>query len=250
MIDIHTHILPDIDDGANTKEDALALLQALRSQGVSEVALTPHYYGKKHSVEQFLEKRLQAFERIAGDIPDGMTARLGAEVHLTGVNDPSDEALCALAIEDSKCVLVEFPFFTKWSSHLFERISGFAADTGYTPIVAHIERYDEVKKDPKLIERLVETGCLIQMNARAFYDKSTRRFAFALLKHGMVHCLGTDAHDPVRRAPDYTAAKAAVLKKGFQQEWEKVQTRMRNALDGKTVDTRHTPVRKLFGRYF
>lgn len=250
MIDIHTHILPDLDDGAKTTEEAAALLQALHEQGVRETVFTPHYYGKNRSVEQFLEKREKAFRSLAGSIPEGMKVRLGAEVRMTGVNDPTDEALCALAIEDSKCVLVEFPFFTKWSGHLLERVSEFAADTGYTPIVAHVERYEEVRKDPATLERLIETGCLLQVNARAFCDKKTRNFAFALLKHGMAHCVGTDAHDLARRAPDYEAAQKALGKAGYAKAWREMQTRMQRALDGKAVDTRYTPMKKLFGRYF
>ena len=84
MIDIHTHILPCLDDGAKTKAEALELLQMLKAQGVKSVALTPHYYGKKYSVEDFLLERERAFAEIQKEIPENMQVFLGAEVHLTG----------------------------------------------------------------------------------------------------------------------------------------------------------------------
>lgn len=228
MIDIHTHILPCLDDGAKNKAEALELLQILKAQGVKSVALTPHYYGKKYSVEDFLLERERAFAEIQKEIPENMQVFLGAEVHLTGVNDPTDEKLCALAIGTTKCVLVELPFFTKWSNALLERLSEFVSDTGYTPIVAHIERYDEVKKNPKRIRELIDIGCLIQVNTRAFIERRTKRFAFKLLRKDMVHCLGTDAHDLLQRPPDYTQAKDYVYQKGYVKQWERVQTVMEN----------------------
>lgn len=228
MIDIHTHILPCLDDGAKTKAEALELLRMLQEQGVKSVVLTPHYYGKKYSVEDFLRKRERAFSEIEKEIPENLQVFLGAEVHLTGVNDPADEKLCTLAIGDTKCVLVELPFFAKWSNALLEKLSEFATDTGYTPIVAHIERYDEVKRNPKCIQTLIDIGCLIQVNTCAFLDRRTKRLAFKLLRHDMVHCLGTDAHDPLQRKPDYDLAKNYVYKKGYGKQWECVQDRMEN----------------------
>ncbi len=250
MIDIHTHILPCLDDGAQTKADALALLHMLEEQGVKSVALTPHYYGKKNSVEDFLRERESAFAKIEKEIPTNLQVFLGAEVHLTGVNDPTNEKICYLSIGDTDCVLVELPFFTKWSNALFEKLSEFISDTGYTPIVAHIERYDEVKRNPKRIETLIDMGCLIQVNTRAFIDRRTRKFAFRLLRHGMVHCLGTDAHDPLHRSPDYHLAKNCVYKKGYKKEWERVQERMERVLEKGCVRTSYTPLKKIFGVYF
>ena len=67
----------------------------------------------------------------------------------------------------------------KWSSRLFERLSIFMADTGYTPIIAHVERYEQVLKDPSLLTTLAQMGCLLQINAGAFLKRQTKRFALA-----------------------------------------------------------------------
>ena len=249
MIDIHTHVLPELDDGAKNQTESAEILQMLVEQGVNEIVFTPHYYGKKRPLEQFLKQREESLQKLETLLPEGLKTHLGAEVHMTGVNDPSDEALCALAIENSTCVLVEFPFTEKWQKSLLERLESFITDTGYTPIVAHIERYEAVRKNPALISELVKIGCLIQMNTTAFLDRHSRRFAYALLKHGLVHCLGTDTHDTQERKPDYAAAKAAVTAAGYASEWQRIQSYMRKMLAGDSLRITYEPVRKIFGRF-
>ena len=249
MIDIHTHVLPEMDDGAKNRTESAEILQMLVAQGVKELVFTPHYYGKKRPLEQFLLQREEARQKLAEVLPEGVKTRLGAEVHMTGVNDPPDEALCSLAIENSKCVLVEFPFTGKWQKSLLDRLEAFITDTGYTPIVAHIERYEAVRKNPSLISDFVKIGCLIQINTSAFLDRHSRQFAYALLRRGLVHCLGTDTHDSKERMPDYEAAKAAVVAAGYGSEWERVQSYMRKILAGDSLRITYEPVRKIFGRY-
>ena len=248
MIDIHTHILPNMDDGAISFDVAVELLKMEAEQGVQELVFTPHYYGKT-TVQDFLSARAEAFKKIQNAIPQGLKTRLGAEVMMTGINDPSDEALCSLAIEGTKCVLLEFPFTLRWSSLLFERVSDFIAETGYTPIIAHIERYREVARNPLLVTQLVQMGCLIQLNACALIDKRSRRLALALIKHGLVHCLGSDTHDLERRAPDYAKAKTQIERLGGESEWKEIQWQMGKILAGETTHKPYDNVRK-FGRWY
>ena len=248
MIDIHTHILPNMDDGASSVSVAEELLKMEAEQGVREVVFTPHYYGKQ-TLGQFLAMRAEALERIRDKIPQGMKTRLGAEVLLTGINDPTDETLCALAIEGTKCVLMEFPFTLRWSPLLFERVSDFIAETGYTPIIAHVARYREVVHNPALVLQLVQMGCLIQLNTCAFVEKRTRRLALALMKHGLVHCLGSDAHDLDRRLPDYGEAKSLLEGLGHSAEWKEIQWQTGKILMGERVNKPYSNVKK-FGRLY
>ncbi len=249
MIDMHTHVLPDLDDGAKSEQEAARLLQSDFAQGVRELVFTPHYYGKKRSLESFLLQRETAMAQIRALVPTKLKTRLGAEVYLTGVNDPSNEVLCTLAIEGTKCVLVELPFDERWNKGLLIKLYGFIADTGYQPIIAHIERYREIRINPTLVNALVKMGCLIQVNTGAFLEKHTRKLAFALLKHGLVHSFGTDAHNETDRAPDYERAKELVEKKGFGKEWNRVQTRMRQILSGERVENVCDPIKKIFWWY-
>lgn len=252
MIDIHTHILPRFDDGAKDSETATAMLENLREQGVDTVVLTPHYYGRKLSPSEFLERRDAAFERFRAHIPEEITVRLGAELHFSGLNMPQNEELCPLAIEGTKYILVELPFTSEWTGSLLDKLSEFIHDTDYTPIIAHVERYREVLKAPAIAAKLVAMGCLLQVNAQAFLNRKEKKFAFTLLKHGFVHCIGTDAHDMQERSPAcYTAAKNAVLAAGCETEWKRAEEIMRKVLAGEQVCVETgRAVRKFLGKYF
>ncbi len=249
MIDIHTHILPNVDDGADSVSASAELLRMEEEQGVRELVFTPHYYGKK-TLAEFLASREEAKKSIEGEIPRGMKVRMGAEILLTGINDPTDETICALAIEGTKCVIFELPFSSRWSDRLFERIADFIAETGYTPIIAHVERYAEVLNDPSVLPYLVQMGCLIQVNTGAFLHKNTRRFALAALKHGLVHCMGTDAHDTSNRAPNYAEAREVIRKKKCTDEFTSVQWSMKKILAGEALRNPYTEIKKLGKFYF
>ena len=250
MIAVHTHILPGIDDGAKTPSIGGDLLRLDFEQGVKEVVFTPHYYGKKRPWEEFLRLRESSFEQIKEFVPAGMKTRLGAEVFMSGINDPSNEGLCALAIEGTKYVLMEFPFFGKWQRRLYERIVEFVEETGYRPIVAHVERYEEVLKNPSVVSELIRIGCLIQVNTSAFLEKGAKNFAYALLKKDMVHCFGTDTHDLLYRKPNYTDAALSVKEAGCEKQWSRVLERMERLLEGESISVEGKPLKKVFGRYF
>ncbi len=251
MIDIHTHILPGIDDGAKKGEQSKEMLLSELSQGVKTVVLTPHYYGRQRSPEQFLERRAKAFANLKEYLPDGLEMRLGAEIYFSGVNTAPHEELCKLCIQGTKYVLFEFPFNEKWTSALWERLAEFIRETDYTPIIAHVERYMETIKQPQLLRRLADMGCLMQVNTTAFLDRRSRSFAFALLKHGWVHCLGSDAHDTQYRACDYATAKAAIEKAGCYQAFETAQENMRRILSGERVYPQAgTRLKKFLGFYY
>ena len=250
MIDIHTHILPRFDDGAKDSAMSVAMLERELSQGVKTVVLTSHFYGRKHSPKHFLQRREGAFERIKERIPEGLDVRLGAEVHFTGINLVDCEELCSLAIEGTKCILLEFPFTSKWSGELMDSLAEFISETGYTPIIAHIERYNEVLKRPAYVTELVNMGCLLQMNAQAFLNKKERNFAFTLLRKDLVHCIGSDAHDLELRACQLAEAIAAVEAEGLADKWERAQTIMQEVLRGEQPDFEtEERVKKFLGKY-
>ena len=251
MVDFHTHILPRLDDGAKDSRISVAMLESERSQGVSTILCTPHFYGKRHTPARFIERRNAAYERIKDRIPQGISVRLGAEVYFTGVNVMEEDDFCSLAIEGTKYVLVELPFDETWHGQILERLAVLIADTGYTPIIAHVERYDEVRKNPAILTKLIQMGCLIQVNGYAFLQKEDKALAFALLKHGIVDCVGSDAHDLELRRPNLAEAKAAVLAAGYAAEWERIQENMRKILQNERVSNASTtPVKKFLWWYF
>lgn len=250
MIDFHTHILPGIDDGAKEREASMQMLQKEIEQGVQTVVFTPHYYGKRRSPQQFLKRRADAFEKIKAELPSNLDVRLGAEILFTGLNMASNEDLCELAIEGTKYVLFELPMTDKWQENFWDGLYDFIHETDYVPIIAHVERYLETQKNPALFSRLVEMGCLLQVNTTSFLEKGSRSLAFALLKHGLVHCLGTDTHDTQTRVCDYAQAKAAIYEKGYGKEFENIQNNMCQILSGEYVIPKAcTRLKKIFGIY-
>lgn len=251
MTDLHTHILPGIDDGAADADISEKQLSALASQGVSAVAATSHYYGQTRSPRQFLELRAQAFDRIRCIIPAGMEIYLGAEVHFTGQLPVTNEKLCALSIGKTRYILVEFPFKSDWDRSLWSRLKDFISETDYVPVIAHVERYEEVRKNPAILSELKYLGCLLQVNTSAFSEASEKGLAFALLKHGLIDCLGTDTHNMEKRAPDYTVAAAAIKAAGAADRFERIQDNMRRILRDDFVSVEEAkPVKKIFGKYF
>ncbi len=251
MIDLHTHVLPHFDDGAKDAEIAVAMLREEAAQGVELVVATPHYYGKRMRPAQFLEKSRAALERLQPLCPSGLQLRLGTEVHFTGVNMPDFDELCLLAIEGTRHILLELPFTTVWTSRLIDKVADFIYETGYTPIIAHAERYLEVNKRPSLVAELVKMGCLIQVNASSFLNKAERGLAFALLKRGFVHCIGSDAHNVSDRKPQMEEAKTAIENAKLSEAWERTQAIAQKIIAGEQVRVEcGKPVKKFFGKYF
>jgi protein-tyrosine phosphatase len=248
MIDFHTHILPRMDDGAKNVAVSAEMLKQEYEQGVKEILFTPHYYGKQ-TAAQFLSMRAAAYEDVKPYLNQGVKARLGAEILITGVNDPTDDALCAMAIEGTKCVLFELPY-GEWNERLLDRISSFIADTGYSPVIAHVERYKEILNNPAIVTMFVNMGCYIQVNVEAFFNKYTKGFVSALLKHGLIHCLGSDAHNDSDRAPNLKKLQDEWVAKGKEAEWDELQWCMRTLLSGERLMKPYGKVRKFAKWYF
>ncbi len=251
MTDLHTHILPGIDDGAIDEGVSSEQMKSLLEQGVDKVVFTSHYYGRKRSPKQFLEARADALCRIKDLIPEGMETYLGAEVHFAAEMAASDESICSMAIGDTRYILAELPFTTAWNKGLWRRLEDFISSTDYIPVIAHVERYDEARKKPALLSELVDMGCLLQVNTQAFLKKEDSAMAFALLEHGLVHCLGTDTHNMRERAPKYAAAKEAIEEAGFYDRFERIQENMLLLLEDKPIKTEKSkPVKKFFKLYY
>ena len=252
MTDLHTHILPCIDDGARTIEFAIQMLEKEIEQGVKTVVFTPHYYGQKHSPQQFLERREKSYEMLKNAVAGmDITVRLGAEVYISSQEIASSQDLEQLAIEGTNYILIELPLTSVWSKALFQRLAEFIEKIDKIPIVAHVERYAEIKKHPEYLNLLANMGCLLQMNTSAFIDERTRKFAFLLVDKGLSHCLATDCHDLIHRPCDYKTAKSIFEENGKGAEFDRLQENMSVILQGGIVKTlTPAPIKRFFGKYF
>lgn len=211
MIDLHTHILPGIDDGAQNADTSLRMLRMEREQGVETVALTPHFYYDRESIDSFLSRRRVASERLedaisrlSGDEQKALPRRiLGAEVAWAPYMDRW-ERLGELCYEGSGYLLLEPPF-SVWNGDMFRRLYELMERTGVTPVIAHIDRYF-LQIDRRSIEELLTMGLPVQISAAAFTHFRTRCMALRALQQGKVQMLISDAHGDTQRAPDIGSA--------------------------------------------
>ncbi len=218
LVDFHTHILPGIDDGSQTVEQSVAMLQRLAEQGVRQVIATPHFYAELQSPEDFLARRKEAetaLREAIKDLPDMPEIFVGAEVaFFEGISDC--EFLQELAIAGTDCVMVEMPI-KHWSDRQLLEIVSIVQKQRLTPIIAHMDRYLGSFKNHHIPERLAELPVYVQASAGYFEQKKTRRKALRLLRAGKIQLIGSDCHNMDTRKPNMDAAidaiKAAMPKK-------------------------------------
>lgn len=251
MIDIHTHILPGIDDGAKDCETSQKMLEALQRDGVNKVVFTPHFYWQQNIVPRFLVRRETAWEKLRdAGVPDGMEFHFGAEVEFNEIR-VDYAALAPLAIDGGRYIMLELPFTSAWSEKLFDRLSNFIYTTDCIPVIAHVERYPAVRKNPAYIRLLSDMGCLIQVNCAAAITAEKNGFADALFRCGQVRCLGSDCHNTTTRKPNYGDAVSALRVRYGEDCVTTIRETMEKILRGEEIKpaTRYEIKRTILGKY-
>ncbi|MBE6643762.1 MAG: capsular polysaccharide biosynthesis protein [Ruminococcaceae bacterium] len=211
MIDWHSHVLPQMDDGSRSLEESLKMLSALSEQGISSVVATPHFYANEDSVESFLKRRAESFENLSACLTDAHPRVLrGAEVeYYSGIAKLKDLRL--LAIEKTNLLLLEMPI-SKWSDTMANEIVELSAVRGFTIVIAHVERCLSLQSKA-VLNKLLSNGILMQVNASFFRGFLDGRKAIGLLKSGVVHFIGSDCHNTTSRPPRIDTAYALIRKK-------------------------------------
>lgn len=253
MIDIHSHILPCIDDGSQSAEESRALLEILKGQGVDAVVLTPHYYGRSKSVEQFLSERGAAAEKLKAICPEGIEVVLGCECNISTSANSNFGELRPLAIGETGYILTELSFEPQWTDRLWSRLRRLA-ETGLVPIIAHAELYPAVQKNPQYVLGLMNEGCLIQVNCDSVLDEKLYPLVKAMFLHGQAHCLGTDTHNLTARPPHYEQAVEKLKADLGEEAVERLQANMCSVLADKRVhisrDAFSTPIKRTILRKY
>lgn len=211
MTDFHTHILPKMDDGSHSAEESIAMLKMLSVQGINRVVATPHFYANDESVSEFLSRRQAAYERLKELMsPEMPSVFLGAEVrYYEGISRLSE--LKSLCIQGSQLLLLEMPM-GKWTEYTLRELIDISCGSKLTLALAHVERYMNFQQ-AGAIERLLQNGVLMQINASFVCDFFSRRKALAMLKKQEVHLLGSDCHNMSDRQPNIGKAFEIIQKK-------------------------------------
>ena len=203
MIDVHTHILPGLDDGAADIYDSIEMAALAYENGTKVIAATPHcnipgvygnYFGK-----EYCRVYRETKEIIQREQP-GLTLLAGMEVYTT---EEVPELLVdgkIFPINRTRYVLMEFDFAEDpdFADRMLRRVQEVRA----IPLVAHAERYEFVQDDPEIVWNWKMMGCEIQVNKGSFlgrFGTRAQKAAFKLLNHNLVTAVASDAHSPVRR---------------------------------------------------
>lgn len=223
-VDLHAHLLPGVDDGPATLEDALALARATVTAGTVRVVATPHVNGDRLIAPEAIGPAVAELNRALERESIDLIVHAGAEVALSRLLDLSDDELDPLRLGDGPYLLLECPFAVRAGD--FEPLVRDAQARGHRVLLAHPERCPTFQRDPERLVRLVETGALVQLTAgalRGAFGSRTRDFAHRLLRDGLVHVMASDAHDTVRRPPGLgdalERAERAVPGIGARKAW-------------------------------
>lgn len=196
LCDIHTHVLPGVDDGAPSIEYALQMLENAAASDVEWLAVTPHcnvplcegnYWGED------LQRRFAALQEAAKDIPLHLV--LGAEVRVTDDLPALLEQGRIPTLGGGRYLLTEFEMDAE--ERAFMPALQAILERGYIPLVAHPERYAAVCRDPRIVEEWLDGGCHLQLTGGSLlgsYGKTIRRTAHTLLNRDLVACVASDAH--------------------------------------------------------
>jgi protein-tyrosine phosphatase len=202
VIDLHSHVLPGIDDGPKTVEGSLELARAAAEAGTATLLATPHVnatHPNDAATIAALCERL-ATRLAAEDIP--LELRPGAEIAVTHVSALAPEELARLTLGGGPYLLIEPPY-----APIAAGVEAIVLDLlahGHRVLLAHPERCPGFQRDPAIVERLVGEGVLTSITATSLagrFGGGVRRFALRLIERGLAHNVASDAHDHVRRPP-------------------------------------------------
>lgn len=197
IIDLHSHILPELDDGAQSLSESLAIARMAVESGVTVMAATPHCADDRAREVRGAWLMLQEALQESG-IP--LKLYLGMEIFGTGETARLLRAGKLFTLNASRYPLIEFDF--RSSAEAATRILEEVIREGFCPLVAHPERYGFLQREPELVNQWKRMGCLFQVNRGSLlgrFGRSAQALAFELVDRGFASAVASDAHSPRMR---------------------------------------------------
>ena len=223
MIDLHCHILPGIDDGAETMEESLEMCRIAASDGIRTIFATPHV---KEAVYENDEKSVMpVFMKLKKAVEDegiGLSVELAAEIHISSTLIHFLHHNRAFLI-GGRYFLLELPPETVPSN--MEELIFDAQIKGFYPIIAHPERNSILQKNTRLIARWIDRGALVQATAMSVtgeFGKAPKKAVSEIIEKGLCHILATDAHSPKWRPPILSHARDVLTEMVGKQEADRM----------------------------
>jgi protein-tyrosine phosphatase len=218
MVDIHSHILWGLDDGAQTLEESVAMLQLAAESGTTDIVATPHANHRYSFQPEVIQRRM---EEVSAAISGKPRIHRGCDFHLSFENVQSAlENPHKYSINGGAYLLVEFPNAPLTG---MDRILTALLDLGLIPIMTHPERHMQLSGIPKEFLEWIQMGCLVQVTAQSLlgrFGKQARESAWNMMRRGLVHFIASDAHDTTDRPPRLDAAFEAIAKRIGQAQAE------------------------------
>lgn len=220
MIDLHCHILPGIDDGAETMEASIAMAEKAISQGITHILCTPHHNnGKYHNPKSDVISLVSSLQSELDQRNLPLTVLEGQEVRITGdlIADIRNDEILFTDLDDTY-ILIEFPTMEvpTYSEQVFFELKSL----GMTPVIVHPERNAYFRKDPNNLLPFLEMGCLAQLTAPSYmgvFGKDIQKTAKLMVEYNLVQMVASDAHG-VKKRTFYMKETYEQIAKDFGQK--------------------------------
>ena len=243
MIDIHSHIVFDVDDGPKTIEDSRALLEEAYAQGVRTIVSTSHRRkGMFETPEDKIAANFKIVQELSKKIAPDLTILYGAEIYFTSEILDKLENHIIPKLNDTRYALIEFSMNTPYRD-IHSALTKVLM-LGITPVVAHIERYHTLENDEKKVRELINMGCYMQINSSSvlkpqlFGDtyKFMKKRARYFLDKDLVHVVASDMHNLESRPPYMREAYELIAKKyGAEKARELFETNPSNIINDQLI---------------
>ena len=207
-VDIHSHILYGMDDGAKTREESLQMLQLAAGAGTSDIVATPHANSRYRFDPAVIDAQIADLNAAV----EGIRVHRGCDFHLR--IDNIEDAVTRpdkYTINGHGYLMVEFPDIAIFGDN--DAVLGHLLDAGLTPIITHPERNGPIQRRLDDVAQWVESGCYVQVTAGSVlgtFGKAARECSGELMARGLVHFIASDAHDCRHRPPTLRGAYEAL----------------------------------------